>query len=340
MRFQWLIVCVAGWICLETGGLFAAGATAQTLRLGYFPNVTHAQALYGRATGAFEKRLGKPIQWIAFNAGPTAIEALFANEVDATYVGPGPAINGYVRSHGEKFVIVSGAAMGGAALVVAGDSGIASDRDFGGKTIATPQLGNTQDIAARVWLRDHGYMTTAQGGTVNLVSLSNPDQLTMFREKQIAAAWTVEPWVSRLVLEAGGRVYFREETLWPRGAYATTLLVVSRAFLRDHPDDVRNLLRAHVAITRLLQEQPEAALLNAQIKKETGRALRDDVITAALKNVRLTWQPGEASIKQYAQWAYDIHFLREQPDLRRMYDFSLLNQVLAERALPAVTNAP
>lgn len=307
-----------------------------SVRIGYFPNITHAQALYARATGLYARRLSKSIDWIAFNAGPSAVEALFAGEIDAAYVGPGPVINGYVRSHGEKFVIVAGSATGGAALVIRSDSDIHTERDFNGKTIATPQLGNTQDIAARIWLSNHGYRTTAQGGTVNLVALSNPDQLTMFREKQLDAAWTVEPWVSRLVLEAGARVFLEEKTLWPRGEYATTLLVMTRAFLRDHPDDARHLLRAHLEATQQLQSHPEATLLNEQIKRETGRALPETVIDRALRNVHLTWDPVPDSIEQYAQWAAKIHFLRQTPDLRGLYELTMLNQALAERGLPAL----
>jgi NitT/TauT family transport system substrate-binding protein len=310
------------------------------LRLGFFPNITHAQALYARATGIFEKNL--PIEWIAFNAGPTAIEALFADEIDAAFIGPGPTINGYVKSHGERFVIIAGAASGGAALVVRGDSGVVTDRDFGGKTIATPQLGNTQDISARIWFREKGYRETASGGTVNLIALSNPDQLTMFKEKQIDGAWTIEPWVSRLTLEAGGRVFLDEKDVWPEGKYVTTHLVVSRAFLANHADEVRSLLRMHIKVTQLITSNPAAAIpiLNGQIRKETGRALSPEVIEKSLQRVQLTWDPMASSLYKDARAAHEIHFFRQVPDLTRIYDLTLLNQVLAEDHLPAVTNQP
>jgi NitT/TauT family transport system substrate-binding protein len=309
-----------------------------TLRLGFFPNITHAQALYARATGYFDKKL--PIRWTAFNAGPTAIEALFAGEIDATFIGPGPTINGYVKSHGENFVIVSGAASGGAALVVRGDSGIVTDRDFAGKTIATPQLGNTQDISARTWLRQKGYRETASGGTVNLIALSNPDQLTMFKEKQIDAAWTIEPWVSRLTLEAGGKVFLDEKDIWPEGKYVTTHLVVSRNFLQTHAGEVKTLLRAHVEVTQLIATNPVAAMtiLNEQIRKETGRALKPEVIQQSLRRVQLTWDPIAPSLYKDAEGAHEIHFLRKPADLTGIYDLTLLNQVLAEEHLPAITN--
>ena len=171
-------------VIMLAGRTAAADQEGKQLRLGYFANLTHAQALYARATGAFEK-VGARIQWAAFNAGPTAIESLFTDAVDATFVGPSPTINGYIKSKGEKFVVVAGSASGGAGLVVRGDAGITTEKDFGGKVIATPQLGNTQDIAARVWLAEQGYRLRERGGNVSLVALSNADQLTMFKKRQI-----------------------------------------------------------------------------------------------------------------------------------------------------------
>ncbi len=336
-QFAWripLLVCLFCFFHSVNG----AEEKPVTLRLGFFPNITHAQALYARATGYFDKRL--PIQWTAFNAGPTAIEALFAGELDATFIGPGPTINGYVKSHGENFVVVSGAASGGAALVVRADCGIATDHDFGGKTIATPQLGNTQDISARTWMRRHGYRETASGGTVNLIAMSNPDQLTLFKKKQIDAAWTIEPWVSRLIVEAGGKVFLDEKDIWPEGNYVTTHLIVSRNFLQNHAGEVKTLLRAHVEVTQLIATNPAAAMtiLNEQIRKETGRALKSDVIAESLRRVKLTWDPIAPSLYKDAVGAHEIHFLREPADLTGIYDLTLLNQVLAEKHLPPITN--
>jgi len=318
-----------------------ASDSPQELRLGFFPNITHAQALYARATGLFEKSLGAPIRWTAFNAGPSAIEALLANEIDATFIGPGPAINGYIKSHGEKFVIVAGAASGGAALVVRKDSAIQSDKDFAGKTIATPQLGNTQDISARAWFRAKGYRPTSEGGTINLIALSNPDQLTLFKKGQIDGAWTIEPWVSRLELEAGGRIFLDEKDIWPGGRYVTTQLVVSRSFLQQHPGEIRNLLRAHVDATQWLNTNDHAAaILNDQIRKDTSRALPADVIQGALRRVVLTWDPVALSLSRDAESAYQIHFLPHPPDLTGIYNLTLLNEVLAARGLAPVAAPP
>jgi NitT/TauT family transport system substrate-binding protein len=162
----------------------------------------------------------------------------------------------------------------------------------------------------------------------------------MFKEKQIDGAWTIEPWVSRLMLEAGGKVFLDEKTLWPEGKYVTTHLVVSRAFLRNHADEIRNLLRAHVKVTQLIASNPPAAMaiLNEQIRKETGRALPVEVIQKSLQRVQLTWDPVAPSLYTDARAAYEIHFLRRKPDLTGIYDLRLLNQVLAEDHLPAITN--
>jgi NitT/TauT family transport system substrate-binding protein len=331
-----LAVLLSLGLCNQGGTLLAE--TKCQIRLGFFPNVTHAQALYAKATGYFEKRINAPIRWTAFNAGPTAVEAIFANEIDATFIGPSPTINGYLISHGQKFVIIAGSADGGAALVVRPDSRIRSDKDFANKIIATPQLGNTQDVSARVWFKSKGYVPIAAGGTLNLVTLSNPDQLTMFREKQIDGAWTVEPWVSRLELENGGKVFLEEKDLWPQGKYVTTHLIVTRGFLHDHPDEIRDLLRAHVEVTQMLSTNETAMepILNEQIRKETSRALAPNVIHSALKRVVLTWDPAADSLYQDARSAYAIHFLHQPPDLAGIYDLKLLNAVLKEKGLAPV----
>ncbi len=316
-------------------------AEPKELRLGYFPNLTHAQAIYARATGAFEK-IGIKITWTAFNAGPTAIESLFTDAVDATFIGPSPTINGYVKSKGEKFVVIAGAASGGAGMVVRKDSGITSDKDFNGKVIATPQLGNTQDVAARVWFAEHGYKLSERGGTVSLVPLSNADQLTMFRKKQIDGAWTIEPWMSRLEVEGGGQVFLEESTLWPEGRYTSTHLVVNKAYLADHPDVMRNLLAALVEVTLTINSNKTAAIpiLNEQLKKETGKPLKQEVIEKAMNRVEFTWDPISSSLKKSAASTHEIRLLREEPQLHGLYSLKLLNDVLKEKNLPPVEEKP
>lgn len=326
--------------CLLMSSLSLAQAGTKPLRLGYFPNITHAQALYARGTGDFEKAIGVPIEWVPFNDGPSAIEALFIDAVDATFIGPSPTINGYIKSKGEKFVIVAGSAGGGAGLVVRQDSGIAGEKDFNGKVIATPQLGNTQDLAARAWFANKGYRLKEQGGTVALVPLSNPDQLTMFRKKQIDGAWTAEPWLSRLELEESGRMFLEEKTLWPGGRYVTTHLVVNKRFLAGNQELVKKLLTAHVEVTQRINADKvgTAKLLNEQLRKETGKALQAEAITRALGRVELTWDPLAPSLRRVAEIAHKIRFLKAKPRLEGIYSLKLLNAVLREKNLPEVSD--
>jgi NitT/TauT family transport system substrate-binding protein len=324
-------------VILLAGRAVAAEQGGKQLRLGYFPNLTHAQAIYARATGAFDK-VGARIQWTAFNAGPTAIEAIFTDAVDATFVGPSPTINGYIKSKGEKFVVVSGSASGGAGLVVRGDAGITTAKDFGGKVIATPQLGNTQDIAARVWLAEQGYRLRERGGNVSLVALSNADQLTMFKKRQIDGAWTVEPWLARLEVEGGGTMFLEEKALWPGGRYATTHLIVNKTFLTDNQAVIRNLIAALVEVTTRINSDKAAAIpiLNEQLKRETGKALKAEVIQKAMTRIELTWDPICSSLKRSAEASHRIGFLKTAPRLDGLYSLRLLNDVLKEKNLPPV----
>jgi NitT/TauT family transport system substrate-binding protein len=319
---------------------FSGNAAEQVnrLRLGHFPNLTHAQAVYGRAGGQFEKKIGLPVQWSSFNAGPTAIEAMLTGAIDATFVGPNPVINGHIKSRGQKFVIVGGCTSGGAGLVVRKDAGIKTDQDFAGKTIATPQLGNTQDVAARIWFTDHGYKFKEKGGTLALIPVANPDQLTLLQKKEIHGAWTVEPWLARLELEAGGELYLEEKKLWPEGRYVTTHLVVSRTLLASNPGVVKNLLASLVEITQKINADKSAAakIINAELKKETGKALPEPVITRAMERVEFTWDPISSSLRKSAEAAHKVGFLRTMPDLKGIYSLGLLNEVLKEKNLPPV----
>lgn len=316
----------------------AAPGKGEEIRLGFFPNITHAQALYAKATHEFEKQTGAAIKWTAFNAGPTAIESLLTDAIDATYIGPGPVINGYIKSRGEKFVIIAGAASGGAGLVVREDAGITSERNFNGKIIATPQLGNTQDIAARLWLLRNNYKLRETGGTVSLLPLAGPDQLNMFKKKEIDAAWTIEPWISRLEMEGGGKLFVDEKDLWPHGKYATTQLVVTRAFLAKNRCLVGKLLGAHVEITQKINKDKEAAgqRINDQLAKEIGKPLKPEIISKALERVDLTWDPISYSLHKNAAAAFQIGFLKTASDLKGLYALDVLNEVLASRNLEAV----
>jgi len=327
---------------LLLSSLTVCAASAQTvIRVGAFPNVTHPQAMVGKANGWFEKAMGPhvKVQWTSFNAGPSAIEALFGGAIDMTYVGPNPAINGYVRSNGEALRVIAGAASGGAALVVRNDSGIQKAEDFHGKRIASPQFGNTQDVALRNWLKGHGMKTTDKGGDVQIIPMANPDQLTLFLKKELDAAWAPEPWASRLIHEGNAHLFLDERTLWPRGQFVIGLLVVSTKFLNGHPDLVKSWVRANVELTDWINGHPTEAkrLLNQQILAETGKALPSVVLDDAFSRLQVTYDPLHSALMTAARQAFDDGFLgRQMPDLSRLYDLTLLNQVLSEKGRKAI----
>ena len=308
------------------------------VRVGYFPNITHAQVLVGRANGSFEKALGSNARlvWKTFNAGPTAIEALFAGDVDILYVGPSPAITGYVRSHGEALQVVSGAASGGAALVVRSGANIHDAQDFHGKKVGTPQLGNTQDIALRSWLLQNQLKPADRGGDVQVIPLASPDQLTLFQRGQLDAVWAPEPWATRLIQEGGAQLFFDERSLWPDRRFATTVVVVRSKFLREHPDLVKAWLRPHVALTRWIQNNTAAAknVINQQIQKDTGRGLPAKTIDEAFTRLEVTYDPLRSPLLTSAQRANDLGFLKQKSDLSGLFNFTLLNEVLRESNLP------
>lgn len=325
-----LLACTPGW-----------AQSAISIRVGAFPNITHSQAMVGKATGAFEKAMGPgvKIDWKSFNAGPAAIEALFAGAIDMTYIGPNPTISGYVRSNGEALRVVAGASSGGAALVVRNDSGIKSAADFHGKKVASPQLGNTQDVALRSWMKANGLKSRDKGGDVQIIPLANPDQLTLFLKKELDAAWAPEPWATRLIREGNGRLFLDERTLWPNGQFVCANLIVSVKFLKEHPDLVKSWLRAHVELTDWINGHlPEAkTILNQQIQKETGKALPQGLLDEAFGRMQVTYDPLRASLLTSAKSAFEAGFLgRQMPDLSNLYDLSLLNQVLNEKGKKAM----
>lgn len=318
-----------------------AGAAQTVVRVGAFPNITHAQAMVGKANGWFDKALGPnvKIQWTSFNAGPSAIEALFSGALDMSYIGPNPTISGYVHSNGEALRVIAGAASGGVALIVRNDSGIQKPADFHGKRVASPQLGNTQDVALRAWLKANGLSTTDKGGDVQVIPLANPDQLTLFLKRQLDASWAPEPWATRLIREGNGRLFLDERDLWPHGQFVITNLIVSSKFLHEHPDVVKNWIRAHVELTDWINAHlPESRqFINQQIQKETGKALAAQVLDEAFGRLQVTYDPLRNSLLTSAHSAYEAGFLGKQmPDLSSIYDLSLLNQVLAEKGRKAI----
>jgi len=335
-RFIFALILLFGSCIL----LLAQGGVT-VIRVGAFPNITHSQAMIGKANGFFAKALGPgvKIDWKSFNAGPAAIEAMFAGAIDMTYIGPNPAIQGYVRSNGEALRIVAGATSGGAALVVRNDSGIQKPEDFHKKKVASPQQGNTQDVALRAWLLAHGMKSTDKGGDVQVIPMANPDQLTLFLKRELDAAWAPEPWATRLIKEGNGRLFLDERDLWAQGQFITCHLIVSTKFLRDHPDLVKKWIGAHVELTDWINgHMPEAKkILNQQIQNETGKALPPAELDEAFSRLQVTYDPLRASLLTAAKSSFDAGFLgRQMPDLSRLYDLTLLNQVLAEKGKKAI----
>jgi NitT/TauT family transport system substrate-binding protein len=318
----------------------ATVATPTTLHLAYFPNFTHAVGLVAVARGTIQKAIGDAkLDVKAFNAGPALIEALLAGEVDIGYVGPNPAINGYVKSKGEALRIIAGASSGGALFVVRPEANINSAKDLDGKQLATPQLGGTQDVALRYYLQQNGLKTADKGGTVKVIPTQNPDILTLFKEGKIDGAWVPEPWATRLIQEASGKVLVDERTLWPNGKFVTTLVVVRTAFLKDHPDLVRKFLQAHVETVQYIQANADDAqhITNKEIERLTTAPLPDKVIKQAFSNIDLTYDPLPQTLLSVADSAYALGFLGDsKPSLDGIFDFSLLNDVLKEKYLPAI----
>ena len=308
-----------------------------TVRLGYFPNITHGTALVGVQKGMYAGELGSnKLETKTFNAGPAAVEALFSNALDMSYVGPNPAINAFVQSHGSAVRIVSGATSGGAALVVKKE--INSAADLKGKKVASPQLGGTQDVALRFWLDSKGLKTTQEGGgDVSVVPQDNATTLQTFQSGAIQGAWVPEPWATRLVAEGGGKVLVDEKDLWPGGTFVTTVLLVRKQFLDQHPDAVRAVLRAHVKTNDFIARNPDEAqkAANDELLALTGKALKTSVLTASWKGLSFTNDPLSATMRDDIKHAEKVGLLKST-DIAGIYDLKLLNEVLAAAGQPAV----
>ena len=291
------------------------------LRVGFFPNITHAAALVGLhetttkgAQGWFESRTGAKLEWIPFNAGPSAIEALLAGTVDIAYVGPSPVINGYTRTAGANIRVLTGAARGGAALVVPQNSKAATPKDFIGKKIASPQLGNTQDVAARAWLRAGGLNVRPTGGDAFVVPTANPDQLNLFKRGQLDGAWTVEPWVSRLELEAGGKVLVEETNV------LTTVIATSVKTLEKKAELARKFLAAHEELT--LKVAADAAwakpAVNAALAKATTRGVPETLLNRAWGRLKFSTEVRLDDFTVMQRQAKEAGLLPREVDLSKL----------------------
>ncbi len=310
-----------------------SSAEPVTVRLGYFPNVTHAPAVAGVQEGLFDEATADvaTIEYSTFDSGTEAGEALLADGIDATFIGPNPAVNAFAQTDGEAVRIVSGTTSGGAALVV--DDSIQSPEDLEGTTIATPSLGNTQDVAARAWLTEQGFeIDDAGGGDVPIVNLDNSDTLASFQDGTINGGWVPEPWATRLVQEGGGHVLVNEGDLWPEGQFVTTHLLVRTDYLEENPDVIRGLIEGLADAEDFVNDDAAAAQasVNAGIEAVTGEALPEEVISASWENLTFTLDPIASSLEESKNDAVEVGLL-DDVDLEGIYDLSLLNEVLQER---------
>ena len=317
---------------------------ANLLRIGYFPNLNHAQALIGLGTGNFQQAVGENIKIDSrmFSAGPSLIEALFANQIDVAYVGPNPTINGYVVSDGNGLKVISGTASAGAVFIVRNDSGINSHKDLGNRIFASPQLGNTQDVALRKYVADSGFKTKENGGNVTLVQASPSDILTLFLKKQIDGAWVPEPWGARLIKEANGKILVDERSLWQHGKFITANIVARSDYLKNNPDTIRKFLTANVDETIWINKNKDKAikLFNEVLKNFTGKTIRQDELADAWSRIVFTYDPIKSSLFQSANNAYDLGFLakgKERPNLSGLYDLRILNDILKQRSLQTIS---
>ncbi len=320
-----------------------AGNPAAELKLGYFGNVTHAPALVGVSQGYIADELGDTkLSTQVFNAGPAAIEALNAGAIDATYIGPNPAINSFVKSGGESVNIIAGAAAGGAQLVVKPE--ITSAAGLLGKTLASPQLGGTQDVALRAWLSTQGYKTNVDGsGDVAINPTENAQTLKLFQDGKLDGAWLPEPWASRLVLQAGAKVLVDEKDLWDgslsgkAGEFPTTILIVNKKFAADHPDTVKALLKGHAKSVEWLNSAPAAeksSVINAALKQAAGAELNADVIERSLKNIVFTVDPLAGTYPKLLKDGVEAGTTK-QADINGIFDLRALNEVTGEKTSAA-----
>ena len=327
MRVGLAILCVAVAGCKkgssdETGAK-QSGVSAGGLRVGFFPNITHAQALVGNGAGEFQKQV-PGVELKMFNAGPAAMEALTAGSLDASYVGTGPAINTFLKA-GRELRVIAAAVDSGAVLVT---KTARTPAELKGKTLASPQLGNTQDIALRHWLGQQGLKV---GGDVTVTPLSNPDILALFIHGKLEGAWVPEPWGARMVAEGGGHILLDERELWPERRFPTTVLVTTRKALEERREDLKKLLRVHVALTRQWQREPDTFVrrVNDAFAQVTGRPIATPVLQDAFTRLEPSLEPAPEKLRLAAEHAQQLGFV-SSADLSGMVDTSLLREVLQE----------
>jgi NitT/TauT family transport system substrate-binding protein len=307
-----------------------SSGTAKEVRLGYFANATHAQAVLGVASGDFAKAIAPvPFSTKVFNAGPSLIEALLAGEIDVAYVGPGPALNAQAKTHGQGIRVIAGAADDGVVIVARDGSGIEKLEDMKDKKLATPQHGNTQDLAARHYLKD----VLHQSDLANVLPIANAEQAGMMGRGQIDAAWAPEPWGSFLVAQNHAHVVGEEKDLWPNKEFTLTVVITTPDFLADHPDVIEKLLRVHRSWTKRLQEQPEQCVpqLDAALFALTSKKFPAGVLSSSLGHVKFSDEPLQETFQSLADWSSELGFVNGKIDLTGLIDTTILRKLQQEQ---------
>ena len=311
----------------------------KSARIGFFPNVTHPQALLGRGSDIFTKEISTDfaIDWRQFNAGPAELEALLTGEIDIGYIGPGPAVNGCIVSKGD-LKIIAGASEAGAVLVKGKNSDIKNVDDLKGKKVSIPQYGNTQDIVLRGLLKDNDLKDTVRGGDVKVVQAPNPDIKMLLEEENIDAAFVPEPWGSRLEDEIGAEIILDYDETWLDGNYSSAVVIARTEFIEEHPEIVKQFLEAHIKATDHINNDPKESkkIINEQIKELMREPLKEEILDKSLSRLNVTYDPNKKSIKEIVDLSEEVGYLRVNPELNDLFDMEILNKLLKEKGLKEI----
>ena len=332
------IAAVIAIAVIATIGSGLEQSSQSKIRVAFFPSIGHAVPIVGIENGIFEKGIGEQIQIETklFDSGPQVIESIFASSIDVAYVGPGPVINGFLKSHGKDIRILAGAASGGASFIVQPDSGLDSIENFDGKRIASPQISNSQDVSLRYYLASNDLKPVEKGGTVFVLNISNPDIYTLFAKGDIDGAWVPEPWATMLVQDLDGVRLFNEEKLWPNEEFASVLLIARTDYLENNPELVENWLKSHEETVTWINTNPDKSksIFDDFLKKHMGKSLPTKIIDESFSNLTITSDPIKNSVLTFAERAdslgylgrtgYNLDGIFYQPDLN-------LNEMVEEQ---------
>ena len=312
MALGGIVVIVAIAITITSFGNFDQ-INQDKIRVAFFPSIGHIIPIVGLEEKIFEKELGeeKQIEIKLFDSGPQVIESIFSGSIDIAYVGPGPIINGFLKSDGKDIKILSGAASGGASFIIQPNSGLESIENFDGKRIASPQISNSQDVSLRHYLELHGLKSVEKGGTVFVLNISNPDIYTLFAKGDIDGAWVPEPWATMLVQELDGIRLFNEEKLWPNEEFASVLLIARTEYLENNPETVQKWIESHEKTVTWINSNPNKSksLFSNFLIDYMGKSLPTEIIDESFSNITITSDPIKNSVIIFAERADSLGYL-------------------------------